>query len=641
MLQFINIHHQFGANILFEDLSWHIKPGNKIALIGPNGSGKTTLFQFATGKLLPEKGTVVRSKGTKISLFQQIPQFFPDKNVIETVLNSNYLYSEYIQKKSQLDLEWENCDHNSPSYDKLLEVQSELEDFAYTNDLHSLETKARIVLSGLGFSGDQFYNPMKSFSPGYHHRVGLAIALLNPHNLLLLDEPTNHLDDISKDWLADYLQNTKTTFVLVTHDPEFLNQTTDMIAEISSHGVIEFKGSLDTFLEEKNEMHEKLQVQFQKEETYLKKRMDWINRFRAQATKAKQVQSALKKLEKREKVENPEDIFWNKKPDYQFNFFPSGKLILKVENGAFQYPGANKFVFKSSDLEISLGDKIALVGPNGAGKSTFLKCLQGIYKFTTGSFSFGPKTRTNYFSQTHSEDINLEQNALQIVMSKFPDTKEQEARSLLGFFSFSGDAIYKTVKNMSGGEQSRLRLALLVLSPSNCLFMDEPTNHLDMVTRDALKRAIANFEGSALIISHDPDFLKGLCNKTYQLAEGELKNLNCSFTEFLELYKENSASEKRDSKIKGIDNRSSQNPDKKRIKKLEKELAIVEQKISGLESEKSSLEQQMANPEFYKSLESKEKLNRYESVKSEINQNMQLWEEYTMEIEELQKLVMS
>ncbi|MCB1160985.1 MAG: ABC-F family ATP-binding cassette domain-containing protein, partial [Leptospiraceae bacterium] len=258
MLQFIDLHHRFGPNIIFEGLYWHIKPDRKIALIGPNGAGKTTLFQFATEKLKPDGGSVVFSKDTKISLFQQIPDFPEEEPVLSVVLSQNLLYSEYEKKKKQIEELFETIQADSKPYEELLHEQAENEEFAHAHDLHNLEIRARKVLFGLGFSDSSLNQPVKNFSPGYHHRIGLAIALLNPHNLLLLDEPTNHLDDASKEWLAEYLLQSKGTFILVSHDPDFLERTSSTIAEISSNSVTEFEGSLIDYLEEKNEIHEKM-----------------------------------------------------------------------------------------------------------------------------------------------------------------------------------------------------------------------------------------------------------------------------------------------------------------------------------------------------------------------------------------------
>lgn len=251
-----------------------------------------------------------------------------------------------------------------------------------------------------------------------------------------MDEPTNHLDNASKEWLAGYLNSTGQSFVLVTHDPEFLNATCDTIAELSPSGVIEFRGTLEEYFEHKNEFQEKLQAQFEKEEAYLKNRMEWIERFRAKATKARQVQSAIKKLEKRDKVEAPQESFWNSKSDYRFNFISSGKITVRIENGTFSYSGKAPYIFNNADLEISAGDKIAVVGPNGAGKSTFLRCLLEIHKLISGKIYYGPKTKIGYFSQNHHEELDPSKNLLQTVMSAYPDLTEQQARSLLGYFLF-------------------------------------------------------------------------------------------------------------------------------------------------------------------------------------------------------------
>lgn len=596
---------------------------------------------MAAGKLKPESGDVVRSKQTVLSLFQQIPEFDPNLSVIDTVLSENYLYKEYSEKRKSIESRFETTDHEDPKFEDLLHEQSELEEFAHLHDLHGLEARAKKILSGLGFQTTDFIRRTKEFSPGYHHRIGLAIALLNPHNLLLLDEPTNHLDDKTKTWLAEYLISQNQAFVLVTHDPEFLNQTVNTIVEINPHGVFEFEGTLEEFFEAKNEIQEKLKVQFEKEETYLKSRMEWVERFRAQATKARQVQSVIKRLEKRDKVENPNESFWNQKPEYEFQFVPSSNIILRLENASFSYPdkntGIKKLIFENAEIEISAGDKVALVGPNGAGKSTLMRCLLEKHKLDSGNLYFGPKTKLGYFSQTHGEDLDESLNLVETIQKKYPEFSEEKARTLLGHFAFPGDGVFKSVKFLSGGEQSRLRLALLVNHPSNCLFLDEPTNHLDIVIREALKRALADYPGSLLIISHDPDFMKGLCNRTFSLASGNLENLNCSFDDYLKFHKEDDASirPKQENKTKIEDKKLNPGASKNKRKKLEKEIEEIEVKLERLEKNKRDKEELLQDPEFFKNRSFQMEMDTYNDIKREIAVLTSRWEDVTLELEEM------
>ncbi|PKA03431.1 ATP-binding cassette domain-containing protein, partial [Leptospira ellisii] len=243
MLQFIDIKHQYASAVLFNGFSWHIKPGSRVCLVGPNGSGKSTLFRMAEGKFVPDSGSVSRSKNTEISVFQQIPDFDPEASVIDTALEKHKHYREYSERLKEINRKFDSFPHDSKEFEAVLDEQSALEEYAFTFGVHELESKARKILGGLGFSNAQMEMKVREFSPGYQHRLGLAITLLNPGNLLLLDEPTNHLDNSSKQWLADYLNSTGQAFVLVTHDPEFLNATCDMIAELSPSGVIEFRGT--------------------------------------------------------------------------------------------------------------------------------------------------------------------------------------------------------------------------------------------------------------------------------------------------------------------------------------------------------------------------------------------------------------
>jgi ATP-binding cassette subfamily F protein 3 len=611
-----------------------------VALVGPNGSGKTTLFQMASGKMKPETGEVIRSKNTQLSLFQQIPEFNPNAKVVDTVLDGNHLYREYSAKRALIEQRFETTESDSPEFEILLHDQNELEEFAHSHDLHGLEAKAKKILSGLGFSTLDFERRTKEFSPGFHHRIGLAIALLNPHNLLLLDEPTNHLDDKTKDWLADFLISQNQAFVLVTHDPEFLNKTVTTIVELNPTGVFEFEGTLEEFFEAKNEIQEKLKVQFEKEESYLKSRLEWVERFRAQATKARQVQSVIKRLDKREKVENPEESFWNQKPDYEFQFVSSSNIILRLENGSFSYPdkntGEKKQIFSKAELEISAGDKIALVGPNGAGKSTLMRCLLEQHKLDLGSLYYGPKTKLGYFSQTHGEDLDESLNLVQTVQKKYPELSDERARTLLGHFAFPGDGVFKSVKHLSGGEQSRLRLSLLVQQPTNCIFFDEPTNHLDIVIREALKRSLAEYPGSLLIISHDPDFLKGLCNRTFQLSSGVLKNLNCSFDDYLKFHKEDEDEVTQlAAKEKKVEKKESTTASKNRRKKLEKEILEIENKLERLEKNRKDKEELLQDPEFFKNRSFQLEMDTYNEIKKEIANLTSRWEIATIELDEM------
>ncbi len=595
---------------------------------------------MASGKIKPESGEVIRSKNTQLSLFQQIPEFDPEAKVVDTVLNGNLLYKDYSAKRSLIESRFENVDSESEAFENLLHDQSELEEFAHQHDLHGLEAKAKKILSGLGFAQADFERKTKEFSPGFHHRIGLAIALLNPHNLLLLDEPTNHLDDKTKSWLADFLISQNQAFVLVTHDPEFLNKTVTTIVELNPNGVFEFEGTLEEFFEAKNEIQEKLKVQFQKEESYLKTRLEWVERFRAQATKARQVQSVIKRLDKRDKVENPEDSFWNQKPEYAFQFLPSSNIILRLENGSFSYPdkvtGIKKQIFTSAEIEISAGDKIALVGPNGAGKSTLMRCLLQEHKLDVGNLYYGPKTKLGYFSQTHGEDLDSSLNLVETIQKKYPELNDEKARTLLGHFAFPGDGVFKSVKFLSGGEQSRLRLALLVQQPSNCLFFDEPTNHLDIVIREALKRALAEYPGSMLIISHDPDFLKGLCNRTFQLSNGVLKNLNCSFDDYLKFHNEDEVTlQNSTSKEKKIEKKDTTTASKNKRKKLEKEILEIENKLERLEKNRKDKEELLQDPEFFKNRSFQLEMDTYNEIKNEIASLTSRWELATLELDEI------
>jgi len=644
LLQFVGIEHRYDSRVLFQGFSWHIKPGTRTALVGPNGVGKTTLFRIATGEISPDRGEIVKSKGTLISLFQQIPQFDLNSSVLEVALLGNKSYANYRRRFWKLREEMEELDVSSKEYENFVHELAELEDFADSHDLHNLETKARKILSGLGFSSEKLEKPVGSFSPGFRHRLALAITLLNPHNLLLLDEPTNHLDDASKDWLVEYLNQEKSSFVLVTHDPDFLNRTTRSITEIHSRGVFEFEGTLEDFFHAKEEIQARLRKQYEKEQAYLKERMEWVDRFRAKATKARQAQSVLKKLEKREKPEIPLENFWEKKPDYNFHFEEASRISLRIIGGSFQYSGEDLPVYEEANMEVNQGDKVALVGPNGAGKSTFLRNLAGLVPFTKGEFLKGPRTKIGYFSQTHEEELDGNLNLLKTILKLYPQIPEAEARTLLGYFAFSGDSVFKTVKSLSGGEKSRLRLALLVYKPTNCLLLDEPTNHLDIVVRDALKRALVAYPGSIVVISHDPEFLDGLCNKTYRLSGGKLENLNRDFHDWFSSKDREGEEASRLAPPKsenafrtpsGDLTKSQRNRTKNRIKSLEKEISLLENELELLDKNKRDKEELLADPGFFKKRSYQLELDTYAEIKNTIAILTERWEMVSKELENL------
>ncbi|MGQ2872212.1 ATP-binding cassette domain-containing protein, partial [Leptospira santarosai] len=337
----------------------------------------------------------------------------------------------------------------------------------------------------------------------------------------------------------------------------------------------------------------------------------------------------------------PQESFWNSKSDYRFNFISSGKITVRIENGAFSYSGKAPYIFNEADLEISAGDKIAVVGPNGAGKSTFLRCLLEIHKLTSGKIYYGPKTKIGYFSQNHHEELDPSKNLLQTVMSAYPDLTEQQARSLLGHFSFSDDSVYKQTGLLSGGEQSRLRLAMLVRFPANAIFLDEPTNHLDLVVRDNLRRALMAYEGSLLIISHDPEFLKDLCNRTISVDNGRIRDFNCTFSDYLKYnLRETTHSKPQTDGFalkKGGTNqtRSKKNSDKNRVKKIQKDLEELESKIELLERSKKNLEEVLADPDFFKNRSYQLELDNLNEVKNEITRLTSEWETLQFELEEL------
>lgn len=647
MIQFHRIDLRYGETVLLEQFTWSFSLGKRLGLIGPNGSGKTTLFKIATGTVLPDAGTVQRSKNLVLSLFQQLPEFSKSATPLSYLLDGNLLYKEYHTKRLKIENKLGNPNLSDSEMQNLLSEQESLEAFAEEHAIHETETNSKKILTGLGFSAADFTKPIVEFSPGFQHRVELARCLLTPHDILLLDEPTNHLDHSSKEWLVSHITANEKTLILVSHDPVFLNACVDVIGELRPNGIEEFKGSLEEFLEFQKAEFEKLKRSSEKEKKYIEEKMQWIERFRYKATKAAAVQSAIKQLEKREKIQDISASVWDETIEFGFQHVPGGQISVRVEDGSFSYAKntnpetqsqdfqnplqTQKSIFQNSNLEISKGEKYSLEGKNGAGKSTFLKVLAKELPLSSGTVYFGPKTVLGYFSQTHTEKLDASKTLLENLLDSFEQLTEKTARNLLGVFSFSGDSVFRKIQSLSGGEQSRYRLLLLSQTPTNLLLLDEPTNHLDIRLRDSLQKALENYPGSIVCISHDSEFLQNLQTKKILIENGTL---------FVE-----DKIEKKNAPTKIPSTNSSKNDlgykDEKAIKnrrnKLEKDLEAIEQKIANLETEIANLESKL--PELhYGSTEYTSTHELYEARKTELELALESWELCQSELETLKSV---
>jgi ATP-binding cassette, subfamily F, member 3 len=535
MIQLSGAGKRFGHKLLFENADWLITPRDRIGLVGGNGTGKSTLMKVLAGMDTFDYGGLVVAKGTSAgylpqdgltlsgrSVFAECMSVFDDLRAMETELES-------------LTHSMAELDHTSPEYAAVADRYHRVEHEFRTRDGYSIEAEVGRVLMGLGFGKEDWPRLTDEFSGGWQMRLALAKLLLQQPNLLLLDEPTNHLDLEARNWLEEYLQNYPNAFVLISHDRYFLDVTVNKIAEIWNKRFWFYTGNYDKFLAQKTQRNEQLQAAYRNQRDRIEQLEVFINRFRYQATKAKQVQSRIKELEKIERIEIPPE-----EKTIHFSFpqpKPSGRIVAEFEDVAKSYPGKNggvdKEVFRNVDFMIERGDRIALVGVNGAGKSTLIKLLAGTEKVTQGEYRLGHNVEADYFAQDQYKELDPDARILDDLGAASPRSGETELRSLLGCFLFSEDDVFKKIGVLSGGERGRYALLRLLLHPANFLLLDEPTNHLDLRAKDVLLDALMKYTGTVVFVSHDRYFIDNLATRVFEVGGGKVEVFPGNYEDYL------------------------------------------------------------------------------------------------------------
>src|ERR1700757_2024473 len=519
MIQLSGAVKRFGHKLLFENVDWLITSSDHIGLVGGNGTGKSTLMKILAGMDTFDYGSLTIAKGTSAgylaqdgltlsgrTVFAEGMSVFDDLRALETELES-------------LTHSMAELDHTSQEYDAVADRYHRVEHEFRTRDGYSIEAEVGRVLMGLGFTKEDWPRLTDEFSGGWQMRLALAKLLLQQPNLLLLDEPTNHLDLEARNWLEEYLQNYPHAFVLISHDRYFLDVTVNKIAEIWNKRFWFYTGNYDKFLAQKTQRNEQLQAAYRNQRDRIEQLEVFINRFRYQATKAKQVQSRIKELEKIERIEIPPE-----EKTIHFSFpqpKPSGRIVAEFKNVAKSY-GANE-VFRNVNFIIERGDRIALVGVNGAGKSTLIKLLAAIEPLSAGEYKSGHNVEAEYFAQDQYKELNPDARILDDLGELSPRSTQTELRSLLGCFLFQADDVFKRIGVLSGGERGRYALLRLLLHPANFLLLDEPTNHLDMRAKDILLEALAAYTGTVVLVSHDRYFIDKLATRVFEIGEGRVE----------------------------------------------------------------------------------------------------------------------
>ncbi len=519
MIQLCNIGISFGGTWLFQNLDWHISPGSRVGFVGPNGAGKTTLLKIICGQLPTETGQVLSPKRTTFGYLPQEGVEHRGRTLFEEAYSALGDIVTLQKQMESVQQEMAELEQDSPELNDLLKYLGHLEHRMQILEGYTAEARVHKVLNGLGFSESESTHPVESFSGGWQMRITLAKLLLQEPDVLLLDEPTNHLDIPTLEWLETYLEEYDGTVILVSHDRYFLDQATNITAEIERGRLEIYHGNYSYYQQEKEGRRDRLaseQVRLAKERARIER---FVERFRYKNTKAKAVQSRIKMLEKMKTIELPKHT---KTIRLQFPEAPrSGRMIFQAENISKSY--GEKEVFRELDLIMERGRRVALVGPNGAGKSTFCRIVCGQESPTQGTFRLGHNVMMDNFSQDIHHELNPKNTVLEEVESHAATSQIPQLRNLMGAFLFSGDDVYKQVSVLSGGEKSRLALAKILLNPSNFLVLDEPTNHLDRAGRDVLLNALNQYNGTILIVSHDRYFLDGLVDEIWEMKNGTLR----------------------------------------------------------------------------------------------------------------------
>ena len=625
MISITNLSFHFGARAMYDEANLHIKPGDKIGLIGANGTGKSTLLRIITGEYQPDGGSISMAKDCSIGFLNQDLLSYQTEDSILHVVMQAFQRALDVHEEMEKVLHQMETDYKDELVDQLGELQEEYERL----DGFTLQARAEELLEGLGFPTAELQQPLSSFSGGWRMRVMLAKLLLQKPSLLLLDEPTNHLDLPSIKWIEEYLERYEGAYIVVSHDRYFLDNTVELTVEVANAKLNMYAGNYSFFMEEKTQRNEIQKGAFENQQAKIRQTERFIERFKAKASKAKQVQSRVKALAKVDMIDDVVDE--NAKVNFKFNFdVPSGRNVINIDQMSKAY--GSKVIFKNSEAKIERGQKIAFIGANGKGKSTLLRIINGSESFD-GERVVGYNVRETFFAQHQLEALRLENNLLEELQQTGTTKTEMELRGILGCFLFSNDDAFKKIKVLSGGEKSRVALAKTLLSNANFLLLDEPTNHLDMVSVNILIQALQQYQGTFLAISHDRFFVEQIANTIWFIEDYQLKEYPGTYEEYEYWLEERQKNVVPlpiaiDKKLKPAEKQGDKKPDLNSNNfQLKKEIETAEQLINELEIKKEDTEKEMALPSVYSDFNKlKSYQQTYDKVKSELQLVTEKWE---------------
>ena len=640
MLQLTGAGKRFGHKLLFEGLDWLITPKERAGLVGGNGTGKSTLLKVIAGSESLDYGSISAMKGIRLGYLPQDGLRVSGRTVFAECLSVFASLKQLEQELQDLSGRMSELDPKSEEYRSVGERFEQADREFHARDGYAVEAQVGAVLTGLGFRKEDWTRQTEEFSGGWQMRIALAKLLLEKPNVLLLDEPTNHLDIEAREWLEDYLKRYEHAYILISHDRYFLDVTVSKTVEIWNKRVHFYSGNYEKYRQQKAERLAQLEAAYKNQREKIEQLEAFIDRFRYQATKAKQVQSRIKELERIDRIELPPE-----EKTIHFSFpqpKASGRIVAEFKNVAKSY-GA-KQVFGNVSFTVERGDRIALVGVNGAGKSTLIKLLAGTEPLTSGEYTLGHNVEVDYFAQDQYKELDTDARVLDDLRSAAPRSTETELRSLLGCFLFSEDDVFKRIGVLSGGERNRYALARMLQRPSNFILLDEPTNHLDLRAKDVLLEALQEYSGTVIFVSHDRYFLEQLANRVFEVGEGEVRVFPGNYADYL--WRKEGGHEKTPT-LKDVligvppaeptpmpaaapaSREKRVNPMK--LKQMKEQAQVLEERIARLEAEIQASE--LALSDFSGAAEAARLAGLMETQRADLERAMEEWEQVSEEIE--------
>jgi ATP-binding cassette subfamily F protein 3 len=641
MIQLNAAGKRYGHKLLFDGADLLVTPRDRVGLVGANGTGKSTFLKILAGMETLDYGSVSVAKGITAGYLPQDGLTLTGRTVFAECMSVFSRLRDMEKELEHLTCRMAEIDHTSAEYEQVAERYHQIEHEFRVHDGYAIDAQVGAVLAGLGFGPEDWNRQTDEFSGGWQMRISLAKLLLQKPNLLLLDEPTNHLDLESRNWLEQYLAEYPFALVLISHDRYFLDVTVNRIVEIWNKKIWTYSGNYEKYLSQKTQRQEQLEAAYKNQKDRIEQLEVFINRFRYQATKAKQVQSRIKELEKIERIQLPEE-----EKTIHFSFpqpKPSGRIVAEFKRVAKSY--GEKQVFRNVDFMIERGDRIALVGVNGAGKSTLIKLLSAVEPLTAGEYSLGHNVHLDYFAQDQYKELDHEQRVLDDLGKVAPSSRETDLRNLLGCFLFSGDDVFKRIGVLSGGERNRYALLKMLLHPANFLLLDEPTNHLDIRAKDILLNALSAYTGTVVFVSHDRYFIDKLATRVFEIGGGKVEIYPGNYEDFL--WRKQGGAEKLQAEVATttrapvpvngngsappapVNKAKRMNPIKR--KQMEERAQKLEEQIATLESAITACESSLQN--FVSAEETARLTQELDQSRRELQERTAEWEQIGEELE--------